>query len=146
MTLLFLPYPSSLSEPRQLRECHQRMQRVTAVLQSLADHDFNTSSVVEDAAEIDERSDILFKVASPKQKKKKKGRQPQLKVVTDTQPFVEAKISVPTSPEEADAVAASLIDGLKLMLKVGDVSGTVDYYSSSSMGYRATLTVSGTHR
>lgn len=122
MTLLFLPYPSPEEEPRQLRECHQHIQRVTAVLQSLAVHDFNIPTVVEDAAEAEEGADVLFKVASPKQKRRTKGRQPQLRVVTNTQPFINANVNVPTSTEEAEAIAASLIDGLKLMLKVGIVS------------------------
>lgn len=121
LSLLFLSYPSPEYEPRNLGECHKHIQRVTAVLQSLAVHDFNTASVTEDAVELDEGSDIFVRIATSKQKKKRKAKQPQLKVVTDTRPFVEAHVSVPTSTEEAEAVAASLIDELKPTLKVGGV-------------------------
>lgn len=137
LSLLFLPYPSPEYEPRQLREYHQRIQRITAVLKSLAVHDFNIVNEIEDTVELDEGLDIFVKVTTPKQKKRK-AKQPQLKVITDMRPFGEAHIDVPTSTEEAEAIAASLIDELKPMVKVGDIldGSAFIHYETTELHHR----------
>ncbi|TFY57544.1 hypothetical protein EVJ58_g6956 [Rhodofomes roseus] len=114
--LLFLTFPSTLrADPAVIRENHQYVQRVTAVLESLTLHDFSRNDTAEDDVEVDEG--VFIKVASSKQKKKRRSKQPQLKAITDVRPFTDLGIQVPASREEAEAVGASLINELKESMK-----------------------------
>ncbi|KAH9921295.1 uncharacterized protein B0H18DRAFT_880310 [Fomitopsis serialis] len=100
LSLHFLILPtSSPIDKAVLRDNHQDIQRVTAALESLALHSFDRNETTEDTLDLDE--EVVIKIVSSKQKKKRRSRQPQLKTVTDTKPFDELGIETPESQDEA---------------------------------------------